>query len=144
MVREEPDRFYINKSDRKDYDRLLEKDSPFHRRENKELFMMAMIFGFQEGNREELKKKEGFFRTEYLTDEEMSIIKAIAVAEAGDLNVLLDKKKVFSIAEEYATGGIKILKDKVFSGEYGTYAKRLESELIQIFHEKIEQATKIE
>lgn len=133
MVNKEPDRLYIRKSDRKDYDRLLEKDSPLVGKENKDLFMMALITGFHEGNRVKLDKREGFFLLYHLNDEENSIIKAIAVAEEGDLNILLDKKKVYSIAEEYATSGIKLLRDKVFSGEYGSYIKKLESELIDEF-----------
>jgi len=133
MVNKEPDRLYIRKSDRKDYDRLLEKDSPLVGKENKDLFMMALITGFHEGTRIKLDKREGFFFLYHLNDDENSIIKAIAVAEEGDLNILLDKKKVYSIAEEYTAGGIKLLRDKVFSGEYGSYIKKLESELIDEF-----------
>ena len=133
MISKEPDRLYIRKSDRKDYDRLLEKDSPFVGKENKDLFMMALITGFHEGTRIKLDKREGFFLLYHLNDKENSIIKAIAVAKEGDLNILLDKKKIYSIAEEYATSGIKLLKDKVFSGGYGSYIKKLESELIDEF-----------
>ncbi len=133
MENKMPDRLNIRKSDRKDYNRLLEKDSPFSGKENKDLFMMALIIGFHEETRVKLDGKEGFFLLYHLNDKENSIIKAIAVAEEGDLNILLDKKKVYSIVEEYAAGGIKLLKDKVFSGGYGSYIKKLESELIDEF-----------
>jgi len=133
MENKMPDRLNIRKSDRKDYNRLLEKDSPFAGKENKDLFMMALIVGFHEEIRVKLDGKEGFFLLYHLNDKENSIIKAIAVAEEGDLNILLDKKKVYSIVEEYAAGGIKLLKDKVFSGGYGSYIKKLESELIDEF-----------
>ena len=135
----EPTRFYIEKSDKKDYDRLLERDSPLRGKDNKELFILAMTVGFREGQRMSLSKKEGYFMTSYLNEEEKSIIKALAVAEEGDLGVLINKKKVHTIAEEYANGGIKLLKDKVFSGEYGSYAKKLEAELVEIFEEKIKK-----
>jgi dnd system-associated protein 4 len=131
-----PDRLNIRKSDRGDYARLLEKDSPFVGKENKDLFMMAMMIGFREGSRSPLDKKEGFVRIEYLNEKEKSIIKAIVVAEEGDLSVLANKGKVYSIAEEYAAGGIKLLKNKVFSGGYGSFIKKLESELVEEF-EKI-------
>lgn len=133
MENKTPDRLNIRKSDRKDYDRLLEKDSPFAGKENKDLFMMALIIGFHEETRVKLDRKEGFFSLYHLNDKENSIIKAIAVAEEGDLNILLDKKKVYSIVEEYAAGGIKLLKDKVFTGGYGSYIKKLESDLIDEF-----------
>jgi len=133
-----PDRLYVEKSAINDYDQLKGKDSPFYGRENKELFIAAMTLGFHENSKKDLSKKEGFVRTEYLTDEEKSLIKAIAIAEEGNLNVLLDKKRVFSIAEEYAAGGIKLLKERVFE-EFGSYAKRLESELVKIFEETIKK-----
>lgn len=137
MKNNEPDRLNIEQSDReKYYNRLLKRDSPFAGRENKNLFIMAMVTGFREGARVKLRKKEGFVRTEYLSPNEKSIIKAIAVATEGSLDVLLDKRKVYSIAEEYAASGIKLLKDKVFSHEYGSYIKKLESELVDEF-EKI-------
>lgn len=133
MGNKAPDRLNIQKSDREDYARLLKKDSPFAGKESKDLFMMALIIGFHEGTRVKLDKKEGFFLLYHLNDKENSVIKAIAVAEEGGLNILLDKKKVYSIAEEYAAGGIKLLKDKVFGGGYGSYIKKLESELIDEF-----------
>ena len=133
MENKAPDRLNIQKSNRKDYDRLLEKDSPFVGKENKDLFMMALIIGFHEETRVKLDRKEGFFLLYHLNDKENSIIKAIAVVKEGDLNILLDKKKVYSIVEEYAAGGIKLLKDKVFSGGYGSYIKKLESDLIDEF-----------
>ena len=133
MSNKTPDRLNIKKSDREDYARLLEKDSPFAGKENKDLFMMALVIGFHEETRVKLDKKEGFFLLYHLNDKENSIIKAIAVAEEGGLSILLDKEKVYLIAEEYAAGGIRLLKDKVFSGGYGSYIKKLESELIDEF-----------
>ena len=61
MENKTPDRLNIRKSDRKDYNRLLEKDSPFSGKENKDLFMMALIIGFHEETRVKLDGKEGFF-----------------------------------------------------------------------------------
>lgn len=131
----------IRKSDRKDYDLLKDKDSPFAGKGNKELFLMAMIIGFRNGTRVKLDTRDTFARIEYLNSKEKSIIKAIAVAEDGDLNVLLDKKKFYSIAEEYAAGGIKLLKEKVFGGEPGNYFKKLESDLLDDF-KKIDNTIK--
>lgn len=131
------DRIYIDKKDVADFASLRERrDSPFVNAQNKEIFLAAMVVGFHEGGRIELKNKEGYIRTEYLTDEERALIKAIAISTERGLNVLLDEQKVYSIAEEHATGGISLLKSKVFSGEYGSYVKKLESELLKA-HEKI-------
>lgn len=134
MNDKEPDRLYVRASDIEDYDRLKEKDSPIAGKENKDLFMLAMCIGFHEGIPAELgKSKEGFVRIEYLKERDKSIIKAIAVEKEGNLEVLLDKRKVYSIAEQYAASGIKLLKDKVFSGGYGSFSKKIESELVDEF-----------
>lgn len=127
------DRLYVDKRDLKEFNRLKEKDSPFAGAQNKDAFLAAMVVGYAERSKIELKKKEGYFRKAYLTDRELALIRAIAVSEDGSLDVLLDEQEMFSIAEEYAAGGIKLLKTRVFSMEFGSYAKRLESELLQAY-----------
>lgn len=138
MDNKEPDRFYIRKSDIEEYKRLKERDSPLEKKSNKDLFILALSIGYFEGIRLELDNKEGFVRTEYLSDKDKSLISALAVAEEGSLDVLLDKKKVYSIAEEYAAGGIRQLKERVFSGGYASFSKVLESEMLDEF-EKIQK-----
>jgi len=95
-----------------------------------------MVSGYYEGSRVKIKKKEGYVRESYLNPEDRALINALAVSEEGNLNVLLDAQRVFSIAEEYATGGIRLLKARVFGEEYGSYTKKLESELLRAY-EKI-------
>lgn len=132
-----PDRLYVEKSDLEDFNILKDKGSDLHGKENKEIFIMAMVLGFYNGARRNLDTKEGYFLEYHLTDEERSLIKAIAINEEQDLDVLLNPQKVYSIAEEYATGGIKYLKEEVLgTQQYGIYLKRLESQLVEIF-EKI-------
>lgn len=126
------DRLFVDKKDIDDFNRLKEKDSPFAGCQNKDIFLAAMVVGFNEGSKIELKSKEGYVREEYLTEEDRTLIKSIAIAEDKDLKVLADKQKVFLIAEQYATGGIVLLKAKVFGVEqYGSYAKKLKSELLR-------------
>ena len=135
--RKKVDRLYVDRKDLDDWKRLKEKDSIFAGYDNKDLFIAAMVVGYHEGSKIELGKgKEGYFFSDNLDGEELALIRAIAVSEEGNLNVLLDEQKVYSIAEQYATGGVKLLKNKVFSGEYGSYAKKLESELLRSY-EKI-------
>jgi len=130
------DRLFVDKRDLEDFKRLREKDSPFAKAENKDIFLAAMVIGFNEQCKMELKTKEGWMMKSYLDDQDLALIRAIAIAEEGDLNVLLDEPKVFSIAEQYAAGGIRLLKDRVFGVDFGSYAKRLESDLLRTF-EKI-------
>ncbi|MGA2682031.1 MAG: RNA-binding domain-containing protein [Candidatus Bathyarchaeia archaeon] len=129
--RKKPDRFYVEKKDREDWNRLKDKDSPFAGADNKDVFIAAMMTGYFEKAEFELKTKDGYFFADNLKPQEEAIVKAIAVSKTGSLNVLLDTERVYEIAEQYATGGLKILKNKVFSGEYGSYSKKLEAELLR-------------
>jgi hypothetical protein len=139
MENKGPDRLYVRSKDLDDFKMLLQdRDSPFFKKDNKDVFIMAMIFGYKNGQKTSVEKKEGFFRVTNLSGNEKSLIKALAVNSEGDLRVLLDKQKVFSVAEEYAAGGIKHLKDAVFNSKYGSYVKWLESELVSAY-EKLDK-----
>jgi hypothetical protein len=133
---------YIDKKDTDSFDKLRQKPSPFANGQNKDIFLAALVVGYHEGVKLPLQSKEGYFRTEYLKDEEKALIKSIAVATTGDLNILLDEQKIYSIAEEYATGGISLLRDKVQSGGYGSYAKKLENELLKNFEKVVKTLPK--
>lgn len=130
------DRLFVDKKDFDDFNRLKEKDTPFAGVHNHEIFIAAMVTGYREGIKIELKNRKEFFFEKDLTQEESALIKAVAVADQAGLSILLDKQKIYSIAEQYATGGISLLKAKVMSGEYGSYAKKLESDLLRT-HEQI-------
>ena len=131
MANKTRDRVFIRKSDRENY-KALQDQELFKGRANKEVFMMAMAVGFREGDRIEFRKgeKDGFFLLKDLNEKEKSIFFAMAVSEE-DLNVLSDEDKVYTIAEEYANAGIKLLKSKVLVKEPGSYIKKLESELVE-------------
>lgn len=136
------DRFFVEKKDFDEFNKLKEKESPFAGSHNKDIFLAAMVVGYHEGSRIEIKNREGYFHEKDLNPQERALISAIAVSEEGSLNVLLDKQKVYSIAEQFANGGIALLKAKVFSGEYGSYAKKLESDLLRTYEKVLEKQPK--
>ncbi|MHA1875591.1 MAG: hypothetical protein ACTSUC_04000 [Promethearchaeota archaeon] len=128
-----PDRLYIEDSDKKLYDKLLEKGSPLSREngfENKDIFMLALSTGYDLGTPLQIKKRLGYFLAKYLSREDEAILYSIAVKEKG-IDALKDIKTVYNLAEEYANNGIKSLYENVFSGQYGAYQKRLETDLIK-------------
>jgi len=139
MKREGPKVINVGKRDKKDFDLLKEdKSSFFYGRDHKEIFIMAMVYGFLNNSSKPLGEKHegGHCRVETLSEKDITLIKALAVKKTGSLDVLLDLKEVYSIAEEYATGGISYLKNDVFSKQHGSYEKRLE-ELLAELHDKI-------
>jgi len=128
----EPRTLNVRKSDLEFYHRLLAEDSPFNGMDNKRIFLLAMATGFFEEKFADVKDMTSFCRTETLIPEERALIDAIAVYKEGSLDVLSNPRKVFEIAEGYASGGIRSLYEQVFEGEFGTYSKRLEAELRSI------------
>ena len=95
----------------KEYQILREETSFFQKGGNPEIFIMAMALGFKKGIKTPLKKgKEGVVRLTYFKEENISMIKAVAIIDTKSVEVLSDKEKIYSIAEEYANTGIKLLK----------------------------------
>ncbi len=135
MKEKGPDRLFCNEKDKLIYDELKNESGPFKGKDLIDIFMMAMAIGFQNNNRIKLTKKKDiilFKSFEGNEEKPMTLIKAIAINTTGSLDVLLDKASLFSIAEEYATGGIRLLRDKVINGGHGSYIKQLEHELVQL------------
>jgi len=128
-----PDRLFIDKKDKKYYDRLKQEEM-FRYKENRHLFLLALGYGFKNDIKVQLKSKEGFVRTEYLSSENWSLIKAIAIT-VKSIEVLSNPELIFQIVEEYAHGGIKILFDEVQSTPFASFDKKFEKELHEIYDE---------
>jgi len=130
-----PDRLYIDRDDRKLYEKI-EKEDVFKGRTRKEEFLFAMAIGFKNKVKRSLKMKEGFFLTKDLKPEDETLINVIAIWGSNSVEVLLsNKEKVFEIAEEYAHGGIRLLHDSIESTQYGSFSKQFEKTLHEIYEE---------
>lgn len=85
----------------------------------KDLFLLAACTGFENNERKPLSEgKKGETLWEFFTKENKMVINSIALVETSDPRVLLDSNKEFlnkkiKIAEEYANGGITILKKEL-------------------------------
>jgi dnd system-associated protein 4 len=92
--------------------------APF--RTMKEIFMWAVCLGAQQGIRKPLTvKKIVIFRwAQFDLQTDVPLLKAIAIADSGDVNVLLKRNDILTIAEEYANAGIHDLKANLID-EYG-------------------------
>ncbi|SFL67300.1 hypothetical protein SAMN04487950_4563 [Halogranum rubrum] len=111
---------HIEKSKRSLYEDLRTKEtSPFYDVELHDLFLFAVSYGRKKAGRVELEGKEHalFGRSSALREEQEGIIEAVAVREERTLDVLQDKRLVYTIAEEYANGGIDKLHGRVFGPE---------------------------
>lgn len=110
------DRVYINESYHEIYkDLTTEKEGslqPF--KTMKDLFLFATLVGYQRGERIVLEKEIGIFTwAQFSAQEDVPILRALAIAETGDVNVLANQNELLTIAEEYANGGIVEIQEQI-------------------------------
>ena len=86
----------------------------------KDVFMWAACLGYRQGERRPLTgKRVTIFRWAQFTSQvDVLLLKALAIAASGDVNVLLSQDEILTIAEEYANVGIHELRASVLD-EYG-------------------------
>jgi len=108
---------------------------------NKTLFMIAMTWGFANGARaEKIVGSNNGPRLDYLKDPDHAILAAMQLAEGKDPDRLLDLNERYAMAEQYAHGGILLIRTmmeqegdfaRMFSGEIKTRADRMFAEIAQ-------------
>ena len=81
----------------------------------KDVFMWAVALGVKEGKRRPLSgSREQIFRWDQFSQEmDIPALKAIALAETGEVEVLLQEDHILQIAEEYANAGIHEIKREI-------------------------------
>lgn len=74
----------------------------------KNIFMLAIFIGYNEEKRVPLgKDKELIFAwAQFSHEDDVPLLRALALAETEDVEVLMDQDRILTIAEEYANGGI--------------------------------------
>jgi hypothetical protein len=123
------DRLFIDSDDRRKYEEIKKVIDFLSDKDTKDLFIFAMLNGFKNNQRKQLNRREGFVRTEYLHDQDLAIIKSIAI-NYESFDILTDLDNVFKIAEELAHAGIDLLYLEINSQSLGSYEKRFEHEVI--------------
>ena len=110
------DRIHIDESHHGLYKELTtEKEGllgPF--KTMKDLFLFASLVGYRRGERKSLEKGVGIFSwAQFSAQEDVPTLRALAIAETGDVTVLASRDELLTIAEEYANGGIVKIRDQV-------------------------------
>lgn len=108
------DRISVEKGDREVYNDL-ENSYPLKGLHHSDLLCLAMSFGFDAGLRTPLGKKDGLIRLASLKESQWRLIRAIAIAEMNQLQVIADDEECITIAEEYANAGLRIIQEAVES-----------------------------
>ncbi len=90
-------------------------------RSMKDVFLWAACLGYRLGERRPLLtgKRVTIFRWAQFTPQiDIPLLKAVAIVDSGDVNVLLSQDEILAIVEEYANAGIHELRARVLD-EYG-------------------------
>ncbi|WP_025161424.1 hypothetical protein [Paraclostridium bifermentans] len=114
--------FFIKRS--KKYDNIYDY---FYRKRSftmSELFTLCAVIGFTNNNKVSFKDKGKDIRSEYVLTNELMNIYTIMIrsnvinATLDDFNDSIFRKEKFKDIEEYAEGGMQILCDEVFTGNW--------------------------
>lgn len=86
----------------------------------KDVFMWAACLGCQRGERRPLSgKRLTVFRwAQFSPQTDLPLLKAMAIADSGDIGILLNQDRLLSVAEEYANAGIHELQGNL-TDEFG-------------------------
>jgi len=77
----------------------------------KDVFMLAVALGYRKGIRHKAPSSSKVtIRKDIFKENDLLLLKAIAIATTGDVNVLLQEGNILAIAEEYAQVGIHEVK----------------------------------
>jgi hypothetical protein len=125
------DRVYISTEDRDKYEKLKKEVSFLGDKDAKDLFLFAFVYGVRYNSKKTLTKKDGYFRTEYLKDEDKALLKIVAIFHES-FDILNEMDKVLDLAEKYAHAGIDILINELKSKSIGTFEKKLELTLLEL------------
>jgi len=80
----------------------------------KDVFLLAACLGLQVGRRTPLKQRQELVLTSYLNNQsDLAVLRAIAIAETGQVEVVANHNDLLTIAEEYANTGFEELKRRV-------------------------------
>ena len=80
----------------------------------KDLFLFATFVGYRRGKKIPLEKRRDIFAwARFSAQEDVPVLRSLAIAETGDVTVLADQDELLTIAEEYANGGIVEIREQV-------------------------------
>ncbi len=81
----------------------------------KDVFMWAASLGYQRGERKPIRgKRTTIFRwAQFSPQTDIPLIKAMAIADSGDVEVLMRQEDVLTTVEEYANAGIIALESRL-------------------------------
>lgn len=142
--------FYENKKDV--YDPLVESDSDCRLFSTyKDLFLLAACIGFEKKKRSKMSaansdKGEIHWQMFERNNADLATINSIALASTCDIDIILDTDDMIDrkikIMEEYANGGIHVIKEKILDMP-GDLIDNLVNFIFEEVHEEVQEEEEI-
>ncbi|WP_224268521.1 hypothetical protein [Haloprofundus salinisoli] len=88
-----------------------ESDSAFKGMTRKDLFVLAAAIGFDQGLQQKIESRHALANLSSLSDDQRWVLKAIAIKKSNHIDILDNKREIYKIAGEFATGGVAYLDD---------------------------------
>ncbi len=112
-----------------------DKLSPFYGSNFKDIFVYAATYGYRHGLSKELERPKPNIPISAFSEEDIWLLKSIAIADEGSLEILKDEKEQYRIAERYANGAFETIYLEVLGGKPGEPYKRM----MQDVHDEFER-----
>jgi len=85
---------------------------------NGELFILCLGIGFKSKFKLSIPpRKSDAVRLSYLTERDISAMRAIAISETGRADVVTNEDEVFDIVEQFAAGGLALIAKRLADGD---------------------------
>lgn len=104
---------------------------------NLEAFLIAMAWGFRHGQREEnFKRSNNGPRIEYINKDQtaLALLAAVHYATVHDIDSFLDHEQRLDIAEQYAQGGLLLLRQQLDAP--GSFSRWFAGEIRSLLQER--------
>jgi len=128
-------KFYVDGKMHKLFKEITEEPhSPFYKKDIKDVFIFSLALGFILGKRIKLEGRKDIADIDVFTEKQILLIKSIAIKITKELEILIDEKEIFKIAEEYANGGIPLLYELIFKNK--DPIKALDKKIVSLAEKK--------
>lgn len=101
------------------YKNLIDRTGPLHKKALKDIFTLALAYGYMKKVKVPIQTKMGFINSENFGKNLTSAINAVAISksEKGIHILAEDTSEIYDVSEQYANGGLEFLENEYVGHE---------------------------
>ncbi len=114
------------------YKNLIERSGPLNKKNLKDIFTLALAYGYMKKTKLPIQTKNAFVNSENFGKNLTSLINALAITESEKgIHVLAeDSSEIFDVSEQYGNGGLNFL-EKEYVGNEDDFIEKLRLMIIK-------------